>query len=79
MINDNLTRDTEPSDNLVEHEEGYSIPIRFYSRHGFDPLGKVVDNHDDVLIPPSQSWVAIDEIYPRLGEGTDGNDWVKRG
>ena len=78
MISDNLTWDTEPSDNLVEHEEGCSLPIGFYSRHGFDPLGNVIDNHDDVLIPPNRSWVSIDEIYPPLGEGTDSNDWVKK-
>jgi len=53
MISDNLTRDTELGDNLVEHEEGCSLPIGFYSRHGFGPLGKVVDSHDDVLMPPS--------------------------
>ena len=79
MISDNLTRDTEPGDNLVEHEEGWSLPIGFYGRHGFGPLGKVFDNHDNVLIPPSRSWVAIDEIYPPLGEGTNVNDWVKGG
>jgi hypothetical protein len=53
MISDNLTRDTEPGDNLVEHEEGYSIPIEFYSRHGLDPLSEVVDDHDNMLVPPS--------------------------
>jgi hypothetical protein len=79
MISDNLTWDTEPGDNLVEHEEDCSFPIGFYGRHGFEPLGKVVNNHNNVLIPPSRSWVAIDEICPSLGEGTDGNDWVKRG
>ena len=79
MISDNLTRDTEPGDNLVEHEEGCSLPIGFYGRHGFGPLGKVVDAHDNVLMPPSRSWVTIDEIYPPLGEGTNGDDWVKRG
>jgi hypothetical protein len=53
MISDNVIRDTEPSDNLVEHEEGCNIPIGFYGRHGFDPLCKLVDSHDNVLIPPS--------------------------
>jgi hypothetical protein len=79
MINDNLTRDTEPGDNLVENEEGCSLPIGFYGRHGLDPLSEVVDDHYNMLVPPSQSWVAIDEIYPPLSEGTDDNDWVKRG
>jgi hypothetical protein len=79
MINDNLTRDTELGDNLVEHEESCSLPIGFNCRHGFEPLGKVVDDHDNVLMPPSRSWVAIDEIYLPLGEGSDSNNWVKRG
>jgi hypothetical protein len=79
MIRDNITRDIEPGDNLVEHEEGYSLPIGFYSRHGFNPFGKIFDIHYDALMPPSQSWVTIYEIYPPLGEGTDSNDWVKRG
>jgi hypothetical protein len=79
MISDNITRDTKPGDNLVEHKEGCSLPIGFYGRHGLDPLSNVGDDHNNVLIPPNRSWVAIDEIYPPLGEGTDGNDWVKRG
>jgi hypothetical protein len=79
MIGDNLTRDTEPSDNLVEYEKRCSLPIGFHGRHGFGPLGEVVDNHDNVLMPPSRSWVSINEIYSPLGEGTDGNDWGKRG
>jgi hypothetical protein len=74
MINDNLTRDTEPGDNLIEYEEGDNLSIRFNCRHGLDPLGKVVDDHDNVLMPPSRSWVAIHEVHPPLGEGINGND-----
>ena len=53
MINDNLTQDTEPGDNLIEYEEGYILPIGFNCRHGLDPLIKVVDDHNNVLMPPS--------------------------
>jgi hypothetical protein len=52
MISDNLTRDTELGDNFIEYEEGDNIPIVFNYRHGIDPLSKVVDVHDNVLIPP---------------------------
>jgi hypothetical protein len=79
MISENLTGDTELGDNLVEYEKSCSIPIIFHGRHGFGPLGEVLDNHDNVFIPYSQSWVAINEIYSPLSEGTDGNDWVERG
>jgi len=79
MVNDNITRDTELSDDLIEYEEGCSLPIGFNCRHVFEPISKVFDDHDNVLMPASRSWVAIDEVHPSLGEGIDGNDWMKRG
>jgi hypothetical protein len=74
MINDNLTRDYESGYNLIEYEEGSSLTVRYNYRHGLNPLRKLFYNHDNVLIPPSQSWVAIHKIHPPLGEGTNGND-----
>jgi hypothetical protein len=74
MVSENLTRDTELGDNLVEQEEGCNLPIVFYSRHCLDLLSKLFNGYYNVLVPPSRSWVSIDEIYPPLGEGTDGND-----
>jgi hypothetical protein len=53
MISDNLTQDTELGDNMIEYEEGDNIPIKFNHRHGLDPLSKVVDDHDNVLMPPN--------------------------
>ena len=79
MISDNLTRDTEPSNNLIENKEGDSLPIGFNCRHGLIPLSKLFDDQDNVLMPPSRSWVAIHEVHPPLGEGTNGNDWLKTG
>jgi hypothetical protein len=79
MISDNITQDTEPGDNLVEYENICSLPIGFHGRHGFGHLGEVVNSHNNVLMPPRRSWVAINEIYSPLSEGTDGNDWVERG
>jgi hypothetical protein len=74
MVSDNLTQDTKSSDNLIENKEGDSLPIVFNYRHGLDPLSKVVDDHDNVSMPPSRSWFAIYEVHPPLGEGTNGND-----
>jgi hypothetical protein len=79
MINDNLTQDYEPGYNLIEYEEGISLTIRFNCRHGLDLLSKVVYDHDNVMMTSSRSWVAIHKIFPPLGEGTDGNDWMERG
>ena len=79
MISDNLTRDSKPSYNLIEYEEGNIILFGFNCKHGLDPLSKVVYDHDNVLMPPSRSWVAIHKVHPPLGEGTGGNEWMERG
>jgi hypothetical protein len=79
MINDNLTRDSKPGYNLIEHKKLGSPTIGFDCRHGLNPLSEVVCGHDNVLMSPNRSWVAIYKIHPPLGEGTDGNDLVKRG
>jgi hypothetical protein len=74
MISDNLTRDTELGDNLIEYEEGGSLPFGFNYMLGLGPLIIVFYDHDNVYITPSRSWVAIQEFHPRLSEGTDSND-----
>jgi hypothetical protein len=51
MVSDNISRDTEPGDNLIEYEEGCNLPIRFNCSHGLNRLSKVVDDHNNVLIP----------------------------
>jgi len=79
MINENITRDSKPGYNLIEYKEGDSISIEFNCRNGLKPLGKVVDSHDNVLMPPNRSWDAIHKFHPRLGEGTEINDWTERG
>jgi hypothetical protein len=79
MINENLTRDYEPVYNLIEYEEGGSISIVFNYRNGLGPLSKVVYSHNNVLMPPNQSWVATHKVHPPLGEETDSNDWMERG
>jgi hypothetical protein len=50
MVSDNITRDIKPGDNLIEYKEGCSLPIKFNCRNGLVPLGKVVDNHNNVFI-----------------------------
>jgi hypothetical protein len=79
MIIENLIQDFEPGYNLIEHEKCNNLTIGFNYRHGLGPLSRVVYDHDNMLMPPSRSWVAIHKIHPLLGEGTDDDDWVKRG
>jgi hypothetical protein len=70
MINENITQDSEPSYNLIEYEERNSLTIKFNYRNGLIPLSEVVYDHNNVMIPPNQSWVSIQKTHPPLGEGT---------
>jgi hypothetical protein len=69
MVSDNLTWDTEPGDNLIEYEEGCSLPIRFNCSHGLDPLIKVVDDHDNVLMPQDEVGLQSMKSTPHLVKG----------
>jgi hypothetical protein len=69
MISENITRDSEPGYNLIEHEKCSSLTIGFNRRHGLGPLSKVVYGHNNMLIPPSRSWVSIHKIHPHLVKG----------
>jgi len=73
-MNDNVPRDFEPSYNLIEYEEGSSLTIGFNCIHGLSPFSKVVNDHDNVLMPPSRSCVEIHKVHPPLVEGTEDND-----
>jgi hypothetical protein len=79
MIIENISWDSEPRYNMVEYKEFCSPTIIFNGRHGLYPFSKLIHNHDNMLVPPSRGWVKIHKIYPPLGEGNDGDDWVKRG
>jgi hypothetical protein len=69
MVSDNITWDTEPGDNLIEYEEVFNLPIGFNCSHGLGPLSKVVDNHDNVLIPLDEVGLQLMKSTPHLVKG----------
>jgi hypothetical protein len=79
MVSDNIPQNSNPSYDMIEYKVCCSPTIRFNCRHGLIPLGKIMHDHNNVMVPPRRGWVSIHETYPPLGEGTDGNYWVKRG
>jgi hypothetical protein len=74
MVSDNLLRNPEPSYDLIKNEKCCSFPIIRKCWHSLNPLGEVVDDHDNVTIPPSRSLVACHKIYPPLGERANNNN-----
>ena len=44
--------------------------------HGFDPFGKVIHCHDDVLVSITRWRIASHKFYAAFVEGADGDDWI---
>jgi hypothetical protein len=45
-------------------------------RHGFNPLGEVIDCNDNVFVSIARRGVASHEVYAPFAKGADINDWV---
>jgi hypothetical protein len=74
MVSDNLSQNSKHGDKLIEQKQSYSLNVIRKRRHGLRPLCKVVDNHYDIMMSPSQRRVACDEINAPLCKWTNGND-----
>jgi hypothetical protein len=53
MISDNGTWYTKMSYDMVEKEKSCSMTIIQEGRHSLSPFGEVVNDDDDVTLPPS--------------------------
>ena len=76
MVSDKLFRNAKLSNNLVEYEMCGCLTVVFNRGHSLSPFCEIIKNHHDVMMPPSQSWVAIHEVKTPFGEGTDGDNWM---
>ena len=74
MVSDKLFRNAELSNDLVEYEMHGCLIIGFNRGHSLSLFHEIINNHYNMMMPPSQSWVAIHEVEPPLGEGTDSDN-----
>ena len=80
VVSDNLLWNSEASDDLVENEKRCSFSVSFEGRHCRCPLGEVINNDNDIFVPPSQNWIARHVIHPPRSEGAhhnDGKQWIR--
>ena len=52
MVSDNLFRNAEPSNNLVENEMHGYLTIGFNRGHSFCPFCEIINGHYNVMMPP---------------------------
>jgi hypothetical protein len=61
---------------VVKEKTCYSVRSVVEGRHGFGPLGEVIDCNVDVFVSISRWRVSIHEVYAPFLKGADSNDWV---
>jgi hypothetical protein len=63
-------------DDVVEEEACCGVSGVVKCRHGFNPLGEVIDCHDDIFVSIVGWRVASHEVYAPFAKGAGSNDWV---
>jgi hypothetical protein len=61
---------------VVEEKMGCGLGGVVEGRHGFYPLGEVIDCHDDVFVSIAGWRVASHEVYAPFAKGANSDDWV---
>ena len=52
MVSDKLFQNTEPSNDLVEYKMCGCLTIRFNCGHILCPFHEIINNHNNVMVPP---------------------------
>lgn len=79
MVSENLFRNTELGNKLIEEKQGHSLAVILEIGHGLGPLSKVVYDHDDTLVISCQGRITSSKINASLCERTDGDNresWI---
>jgi hypothetical protein len=61
---------------VVKEKMGHGLSGVVEGRHGFCPLGEVIDYHDDVFVSIVGLRVSSNQVYAPFVEGASRDDWV---
>jgi len=59
---------------MVEKEASYGVCHVVEHRHGFDPFGELVNDHNDILVVITRWRVACHKVHAPFAKGTDSDD-----
>ena len=69
MVNDKLSRDTKPSNDLIENEMHGCLTIGFDSGHSLYPFCEIINSHYDMMMLPAESGFQSLKSTPHLVGG----------
>ena len=56
---------------MVENEKCHCVNLTIECRHGLDPLGEIIDSHNDVVVATGRGSITCHEVNLPLTEGTN--------
>jgi hypothetical protein len=60
----------------LKKKMGHSLGGIVEGKHGFSPLGEVIDFHNDVFVSIAGWRVSSHEVYAPFEKGAGSDDWV---
>lgn len=78
MICDDGLRDSEPGNHMIEHKLSICLTVISQCRHHFSPFCKVINDDNNITMPPDQVRVTGHKINAPLCKGANGNDRVQK-
>jgi hypothetical protein len=64
------------SDYVVEEKTCCGVSGIVEGRHGFNPFGKVIYCHDNVLVSITRWRIENHEVYAPFSQGINSDDWM---
>ena len=77
MISNDDLRDTKSSYDMVEKKLSRSFTISITCGHRHRPFSEIINDNDDITMPPDQVRVTCHEINTPFSKGADGDNWVQ--
>ena len=78
VISDDSLGNTKMSYDMIKKEQCHGLSSVFKCWHRLGPFRKVIDDYNNVSMPPGQVRVTCHEIDAPFHKGTNGDDRVKR-
>ena len=69
MVSDKILRNTEPSNELVEYEMCGYLTVGFNCGNSLSPFREIVNNHYNMMIPPTEAGLQSMKSIPHLVKG----------
>ena len=76
VFSDYGLRDSKPSYHMIEQKESGNFSILNICRHSLSPFCKVINDYDDVTMPPDRGRITMHKINTLLGKNDNNNEGV---